>query len=230
MGEQRGSGNEVSGGHFTGPVIQAGTVRGDVSVSAPVYETANTVIREVRTMRFVPMLYRVLASLAGCSTVYGTSRGDTPLRGAIAACNALDIPSDWMAPAASWIAERSGLVGGMATLLVLVGLLTVPKAHHLGGDLGETLEWRGPSSTVLGLALLMQCGSMWQGLLAIAPIVAFGIWVVGRERMPGERSQRVEIAVGGVILALAFAPLYAFLWLFGREAPRGDASRRPRRP
>lgn len=133
-------------------------------------------------------------------------------------------------PAASWIAERSDFVGSVATVLVLVGLLTVPKARHLDGDLGETLEWRGPSSTVLGLALLMQCGSVWQSLLTIAPVIAFGIWQVGREGIPGGRSQRVGIAVGGVLLALAFAPLYMLLWPFGREAVRADSSRIPQRP
>ncbi|WNI24189.1 hypothetical protein [Streptomyces sp. ITFR-16] len=220
MVDQRGRGNEMSGGHVNGAVIQAGAVHGDVSVTAPVHETVNTVIREVRTMRFGPALYRVLASLAGCSAVYGAAHGDKPLLGAAAACEALGIPSGWTAPAAAWIAGRTDFLGGLATLLVLVGLLTVPKPEALGGDLAETLQWRGPSSTVLGLAVLAQCGLIWQPLLNIAPFVAFGIWVAGRQEEYGSRSGRVAVAVLGVLLALAFAPLYAFLWLFGRDANR----------
>lgn len=187
-------------------------MHGPVSVSAPA-RIVNRVIKEARALGFVTTLYRVIASLAGCGAVWGADRGGTPLAGIASASDSLGIPSGWTATVAGWIAERSDLVENVALLMVCVGLLTLPKPRYLGG----TLEWRGPSTTVLALAALAQCGHFWRSLLFMVPVVAFGIAVAGHERGGDQRWERVGVGVWSVFLALVFVPLYAFSWLFSRD-------------
>ncbi|MFJ9762440.1 hypothetical protein ACIRUY_01370 [Streptomyces erythrochromogenes] len=225
MGEYRSVSNDLSG-HVEGSVVQAQSVR-DVFMSSP-SSTVNNVIREVRSLRVVATLYRTLASLAALATLAGSQSWGTPLDATAAVCDALAIPSGWTQSPARWIAERSELVGGVAQILLMVGLLVLPRPRQLGWDLGQTMEWRGPSTVVLSFALSVQSGNMWSALVSVGLLAALGLWVLSWPRHRYSRSDHVMVAVGGILLAVIYAPLLVFAWLFARDVgstpyPRADS-------
>ncbi|MFF4606023.1 hypothetical protein ACFY12_25185 [Streptomyces sp. NPDC001339] len=194
------------------------TVYGDLSVSHPA-TVVNRVINQARSLSITTTAFRILASLVGCATVAGTWLGGTPLHGAAHICNFFAIPAAWTIPAAAWIAERAEPIGFLATLMVALGLFATPRPRQLSRDLGEALEWRGPSTTVLALALVMQSDYLGRSLVTLVPLAAFGIWAAGRSGLAGDsRPGRVGVAFIGLVLAVLFVPLYVFGWLYGREA------------
>ncbi|MGV9690180.1 hypothetical protein ACWDUX_13810 [Streptomyces sp. NPDC003444] len=214
MGEHRTVVNDLSG-HVEGSVVQARSVR-DVFVSSP-SSTVNNVIKEVRSLRVVATLYRTLASLTALATIVGARHWGTPLDGMTTVCDALAIPSSWTELSASWIADRAGLVGGGAQILLMVGLLVLPRPRQIGWDLGQTMEWRGPSTVVLSMALLVQSGHVWSALLLVGLLAALGLWALSWPQHRYSRSDHVTVAVGSIALAVVFAPLLVFAWLFGRD-------------
>ncbi|AEN10973.1 MULTISPECIES: hypothetical protein [unclassified Streptomyces] len=215
MGEYRSVVNDLNG-HVEGSAVQAHSVR-DVFMSNP-SSTVNNVIKEVRSLNVVATLYRTLASLAALTTIVGARRWGTPLEGMAVVCDALAIPSSWTESPVSWIAEHAGLVGGVAQILLMVGLLALPRPKHLGWDLGQTMEWRGPSTVVLSLALSMQSGHMWPALFLVGLLAALGLWVLSWSQHQYSRSDHVMVAVGSIFLAVVYAPLLVFAWLFARDA------------
>jgi hypothetical protein len=217
MDESRAVNNELSG-HVDGPVVQAGFIR-DVVFSSP-RSTVNNIMKEARSLNVLATLYRCVASLASMATFAILGHGGSPLDRVAAACDAAAIPSGWVTSAESWVHGRSELVAGAALVMLSVGLLALPKRQQVGWDLGETLEWRSPSTVVLSFSLLVQCGYIWQALLTVGILGAFGAWVVSWEEHRRDRSDHVMVVVGSVFLAVVFAPLYVFVWLFGRDAVR----------
>ncbi|MFD9534992.1 hypothetical protein [Streptomyces sp. NPDC060010] len=215
MGEYRSVVNDLSG-HVEGPVVQARSVR-DVFMSSP-SSTVNNVIKEVRSLKVVATLYRTLASLAALATIVGARRWGTPLDGMATVCDALAVPSSWTEFPASWIAERAGLVGGVAQILLMVGLLVLPRPGQLGWDLGQTMEWRGPSTVVLSFALSVQSDQVWPALFLVGLLGALGLWALSWTQHRYSRSDRVTVAVGSIFLAVIYAPLLVFAWLFARDA------------
>ncbi|MEV7400465.1 hypothetical protein AB0N93_08670 [Streptomyces sp. NPDC091267] len=214
MGEYRSVVNDLSG-HVEGAVVQAQSVR-DVFMSSP-SSTVNNVIKEVRSLKVAATLYRALASLTALATIVGARRGGTPLDGMATVCNSLGIASSWTESPAIWIAERAGLVGGVAQILLMVGLLVLPRPKQLGWDLGQTMEWRGPSTVVLSLALSVQSDHAWPALFLVGLLAAVGLWVLSWSQRRHNRSDHVTVAVGSILLAVIYAPLLVFVWLFARD-------------
>ncbi|GHE91044.1 hypothetical protein GCM10018785_67130 [Streptomyces longispororuber] len=93
----------------------------------------------------------------------------------------------------------------------------MPKRKHVGWDLGQTMEWRGPSTAVLSFALLVQCGDAWQALLVVGFLANVGTCVLSGPTYRNHRSDHVMVAVGSIFLAVIFTPLLMFAWLFGRD-------------
>ncbi|MFJ6616210.1 hypothetical protein ACIQOW_01335 [Kitasatospora sp. NPDC091335] len=204
--------NAIHGGQVDGTLIQAGAVHGGIQV-------VNRAIRGSRSSRG-GLIYRVVASLAGCAAVYGTTHGGTPLSGLAAACERLGIPAEWTIPIADWASSRSDGICFVATLLAMIGILALPKPRKLGWDVGESLEWRSPSTTVLAASVVAQCGWSWSATINIGLAAAFSVWAVGRSphNIYG-RWGNVSIAAISLMLALLFIPLYVSLWLFTRDEP-----------
>ncbi|MCY0946700.1 hypothetical protein [Streptomyces antarcticus] len=205
--------NNELGGHVRGPVLQAGSI-GDVFVSAQ-SNTVNNVLKEVRSLNPAMTLYRILASLMVLASVAGVGSGRTPLQEIASVCDSMDVPSSWTGPVASWITERAELVGGVAALLITTGLLSLPKPRDVGWDLGQTLEWRAPSTTVLSFAVLVQCDYAWYAMSHIGLLMVWVIWETRRRRY--DSSDRVVVAVGSILLAAIFAPLYLLVWFLARD-------------
>lgn len=215
MSEYRVVNNSLSGSHIEGSAIQAASFR-DVHVSGP-SKTVNNVIRGARKLDVLATLYRVLASLAGLAAFAAVNSGRTPLQAVATACDALGLPARWAASTAIWIGERPELVGGAAEILLILALLTLPRRKDLGWDLGQTMEWRGPSTAVLSFALLVQGGSMWRGLLLVGLFAAFGACLLSRSTYRAERAEHMMVAVVSIFLAVIFAPLLVLAWMLGRD-------------
>ncbi|MFB7634627.1 hypothetical protein ACFC0M_27260 [Streptomyces sp. NPDC056149] len=206
--------NNSLDGHVDGAVVQAGSIG---FLSAPSNRVHN-VFKEVRALNAVPMLYRTMVSLTALAALAGVRHGGTPLAGIAFVCDWLAIPAGWTEPVMSWIAERSDLVGAAAGLMLFVGLLALPNLRRMGWGLVQTLEWRAPSTVVLSFVVLVQCGYAWSVLLSMGVLAAFGVWVAWKTTHRGARSEQVLVAVSAVVLAVFFAPLYAFVWLLARDA------------
>lgn len=206
--------NDLSG-DTEGPVVQAGSV-GSVDMSRPT-KTVNNVIQEARSLHIGAALYRFLISLAALAAVVGARQGGTPLDGMRVVCDGLAIPSGWTGPAASWIAARATLVGGVAQTLLWIGLLAMPRPRQLGWDLGQTLEWRSPSAVVLSVVLLVQSDHTWLALITIGGWAVLGLWMVRWSEHWYSRSDHVAVVLVGLSLAVVFAPLLAGAWFFGRD-------------
>ncbi|MFF4870082.1 hypothetical protein [Streptomyces sp. S1] len=213
--------NDVSG-QVKGSVLQARTIR-DVRVSS----TVNNLVKEARSLKLVATAYRVVASLAALAAI-AADHGDTPLDALAAGCDALALPSGWAVSTASWIAERAELVGGVAQLLLMVGLMALPRPRQMGWDVGQTMEWRSPSTVVLSFVLLVQCGDTWPALLTVAVAAAVGTWMLSGPKHRWSRSDHMMVIVVGIILAVFFAPLLVLMWFFGRDA--SSASYAPAEP
>lgn len=211
MREHRLVNNEL-GGHVEGSAVQAGSIG---TVSAP-STRVNNVFKEVRALNVVPTLYRILASLMALTALGGAQHGGTPLKGLAFACDWLAIPSGWTVPVASWMAGRAELIATVAGLSLSVGLLALPKRRQMGWDIGQALEWRAPSTTVLSSTVLVQCGYLWSALLLVGVLASFGILTIKGDHRE-DRTEHVMIAVVGISLAVFFAPLYLFVWLFARD-------------
>lgn len=156
--------NDLSG-NTEGPVVQAGSV-GSLDMSRPT-KTVNNVIQEARSLHIGAALYRFLISLTALAAVVGARQWGTPLEGMRVVCDVLAIPSGWTEPPANWIAGRAALVGGVAQILLWVGLLAMPRPRQLGWDLVQTMEWRSPSAVVLSVVLLVQSDHAWLALITI---------------------------------------------------------------
>ncbi|KNB50372.1 hypothetical protein [Streptomyces caatingaensis] len=212
MSEHRVVNNRVDG-HVKESVFQAGSM----FVSAP-SKTVNNVIRHVRSLNIVAMLYRMLSSLAALAAAGGAVHGERPLGEAATACEALALPSGWTALAAGWINGRVDLVGGVALVSLGASLLALPKLREMGWDLGQTMEWRGPATAVLSFAILVQCGYTWKALPLVVLLSAVGLLVLSGREHRRLRSDHVTVAVGGIVLAVGFAPVYVLALLLGRDA------------
>lgn len=220
MGE-RGVFSNEAGGRIDGSVVQAGIVHGDVSVTAPV-RVINRVSNEIRSFKMVGVLFRSLASIAGGAAVFGLSNGCTPLVQVASWCKALAIPGGWTVAAAEWISGRAEVVATVAEFVVVIGLLLLPRPRQLGWDFGESLEWRGPSTVVLAMAVVVQCGSVWPAMLNAVVIAAVGLWIAGQGRTSGyARWEYVTVAASAIFLALLFLPVYLFAVFFGRDVRAG---------
>lgn len=180
--------------------------------------TVNNMVKEVRSLSVVTTLYRTLTSLTALAAIAGVRHGGTPLDGMAFMCDALAIPSGWTNPVSSWVSERAEPVGGVAQILLTVGLLALPKRRRIGWDLAQTLEWRAPSTTAMSFAVLVQCGYGWHALLLIGLFAVWGIWEIRRGNYRYDASDHVLVAVGSILLAVTFAPLFAFVWFFARDA------------
>ncbi|MEU6349751.1 hypothetical protein ABZ896_10540 [Streptomyces sp. NPDC047072] len=208
------------GGTVDGPAVQAGIVHGDVSITAPARMAQ--VVREFRSLRLTAYVYRFLVSVIGCAAVAGVSNGATPLTALAGWCDALSLPAGWTGAAAAWTAGRGEGLGVAATAMVTVGLFTMPAPRRPGGDLGEILHWRGPSTTVLGLALAAQCGFLTQLAVQTLLWAAVVLWFFGRYGAPGfSRTDQVKVAAMGILLATAFAPIALLVWGYGRDTAEG---------
>ncbi|MFJ7280942.1 hypothetical protein [Kitasatospora sp. NPDC098663] len=208
-----GTSNEVHGGQVDGALIQAGAVHGGIHLMN----------RSIGRGHWSPLglLWRFVASLAGCAAVYGVTRGGTPLSGLAAACNGVAIPAGWTVPAANWVASHSEGVSFIALSMVTIGILSLPRPPTSGWDVGGSLEWRSPSTTVLAASVLAQCGWSWWTTIDIGLVGACGVWIAGRNprRFPDRRGI-VSAPTASLVLALVFAPVYVGLWLFARDEPR----------
>lgn len=206
--------NDLSG-NVEGPAVQAGSVgRLDMSRST---KTVNNIVREARSLNIGATLYRFLASLVGLAAVVGACEWSTPLDGMRIVCDALVVPSGWTEPSARWLTERSVPVGGMVQILLWVGLLALPRPRQLGWDLGQTMEWRSPSTVVLALALLLQSGHAWLALFTIGGWAVLGLWMVRRAEGWHGRSDHAAVVLMSLFLAMVFAPLLVCAWFFGRD-------------
>ncbi|WP_406147740.1 hypothetical protein [Streptomyces sp. NBC_01012] len=214
MSERQSMTNDLSG-NVEGPVVQAQSV-GTVDLSSRT-KIVNNIIQEARSLNLGATLYRLLASAMALATLIGARRWGTPLDGAATVCEALAIPTDWTESTASWIAVRPGIVGGVAQILLLVGLLASPRPGQLGRDLGQTLEWRGPSTMIVSLALLVQSGQAWPALITLGSCAALGLVMLRRSAGGYSRADHVSVILGGLALAVLFAPLFVFAWFFGRD-------------
>ncbi|MEU5418759.1 hypothetical protein ACH4UT_28580 [Streptomyces sp. NPDC020799] len=210
MSENRVVNNKLDG-HVGCFVLQAGIISG-VSMSF-----VRNVTQEVRLLNVMAKLYRMLSSLTALAAIRGAKRGGTPLGGAANACEALALPSDWAVSTARRVAERAELVGGLALILLVASLLALPKPSQMGWDLGQTMEWRGPSAAVFSFSVLVQCGYMRLALLVIGIFAAIGIVTVSVQNNRSHRAHHVLVAVGSITFAMFFAPLYVLVWLLGRD-------------
>ncbi|MFB7296569.1 hypothetical protein ACFWOS_31230 [Streptomyces rubiginosohelvolus] len=209
--------NELSG-NVDGPVVQARAV-GLVNMPSST-KTVNNVIREARSLNACGTLYRFLVSLVALVAMVGADQRGTPLDGMRIFCDALAIPSGWTQFPASWIAERAGLVGGVTQVLLLAGLLALPRPRQLGQDFGRTLEWRSPSAVVLSLVLMVQSGHVWPAVIAVGSWSALGLWMLCRPERGHSRSDHVSVVLVSLVLAVLYAPLLVCAWLFGRDRRR----------
>ncbi|MFB8140747.1 hypothetical protein [Streptomyces parvus] len=151
------------------------------------------------------------------AAMIGADKRGTPLDGIAFVFDALAVPSGWTEPVASWIAERAGLVGGMAQISLSLGLLALPRPRQLGWDLGQTMEWRSPSASVLSVVLMMQCGHTWSALITFGSWAVLGLWMLRWSERGYSRSDHVLVALGSLALAAFFAPLLVCAWFFGRD-------------
>jgi hypothetical protein len=159
--------------------------------------------------------------MAGCAAAVGVDQGGNPLEGVAKVFDYFAIPSGWTMPAEEWIAERAEFLGTVAGGLVILGLFSLPGPSRLGRDLMRILEWRGPSTTVLSLAVMMQCGYLWASLIPILLCVVVRIVIVGSAGGddPG-RSEHAMIAAFAILLAVAFLPIYMVAWCYAVDAGR----------
>ncbi|MER6379089.1 hypothetical protein [Streptomyces sp. NPDC001250] len=216
MHESSRASNHING-TVGGPAVQAKVVYGDVSITAPA-QVADA-IRGVRSLRITATVFRLVVSLAGCAAVYGVWHGSTPLSGLAKWCDALSVPSDWTSAVAAWMDNHAGGLGLAATAMVTFGLITMPAPRRVGEDLGRILEWRGPSTTVLGLAVAAQCGILMDLVVQTLLWSAVALWLLGRsEGGRFNRTGRMRVAVVGVLLAVLFTPIALFAWGYGRDS------------
>lgn len=221
MHENSDIGNHISG-TVGGPAVQAKVVHGGISITTPAQVA--TVIREVRSLRITATVFRLVASVVGCAAVCGVREGRTPLAGLAEWCDALSISTDWTNVVVAWTDKHAEGLGLASTAMVTFGLLTMPAPWRVGEDLGSILEWRGPSTTVLGLAVAAQCGILMTLVLQTLLWSAVALWFFGRFGAGAfSRTDRVRVTVAGVLLAVLFAPIALFAWGYGRDADSAPA-------
>ncbi|NEB80013.1 hypothetical protein G3I40_33070 [Streptomyces sp. SID14478] len=204
--------NELSDSAAEGPVLQAGTVSGFVSL-----HSAKQVIHQGRSLTISTNLFRFSVSLLGCTAVYGAAEHMRPLAAAASLGDFLALPTGWTTVATHWFADRAEALSTLGVTLATLGILAMPHPRNLGGELGNIVKWRGPFTTVLGLTLVLQCGASLTDLITAGIVLAFGLWTVGRGPTPESRSQRAGIALVGIALAALYLPLLAYAWLFARD-------------
>ncbi|MEV0193394.1 hypothetical protein AB0I39_33300 [Kitasatospora purpeofusca] len=208
--------NAVHGGKFSGAVIQARDIHGGIHL-------INRSIRGAAPWSLIGLLWRFTASLAGCSAVLGAASGGTPLSELAAACDSLTVPANWTIPAAAWVIAHSDGISVVALATVTIGILSLPKPPTSGWDVGRSLEWRSPSTTVMALSVLHQAGWSWWTTVDVGLASALSVWVAGRKPRGGrDRQGIVSVTAASLVLAVVFAPLYVGLWLFARDEPRTE--------
>ncbi|MEU3877628.1 MULTISPECIES: hypothetical protein [Streptomyces] len=219
MSERRVINNRMSG-EAGRDVIQAETA----FVSSPT-TTVNKFAKEARSLSVASAAYRAVASLAALSAVMGVKHGGTPLRGAAFICDALAIPSGWTRHTATWIDGRPDLIGLPAATLLMVALLALPKRRHIGSDVAQTLEWRAPSTAVLAFVVLVQCGYVWLALQVTGILAVVGVLFLRQDRYRTEPLHHVLVAVGAVVLAVVFVPLFVVVWVVARDGVSASHTR-----
>ncbi|MFC5665031.1 hypothetical protein ACFP3U_18850 [Kitasatospora misakiensis] len=217
--------NSVRGRLDNTRLVQANVIRGDVWLGTP----ERLVRSAARGARAVPALgtwYRAMASLAGCAALLGLATGRDPMAQLGAMCQWLGLPSDWTSTAAHWIQIRVVGLGWAGLLLLLVGVMTLPAPHRLGGDLGEVLRWRGPSTALLGAVLMLQCHTAPSAWATVAGNIGAVAWIRGRAAAHvgyDSMGQILMVAVMAPMLAAGFLPLYCVAALLGRDDVKGLA-------
>lgn len=148
---------------------------------------------------------------------------EPPVAGSATICRALSIPDGWTAQTAEWVTAHADLVSGVGVLLVCVGILSLPAPDAYGGDISLALEWRSPSTAVLGLAGVLQVHTaVWE--VAILVIVLLGAWTLVHRGSSYHATELVAAALGALFLAALFVLVYTLSWLFTRDVH--DALRR----
>ncbi|MFB4193343.1 hypothetical protein [Streptomyces carpaticus] len=212
MGEKRSTRNVLSG-HVNGTAVQA-----DIFNHSVTSHVVNTVVAQVRLQNGVSALYRILASLAGCAAVWGMRDGRSPLSVVAAVSDELGVPSGWTSSVAGWMGDRTELLENIATITFALGLLALPRLQQIGWEFADALEWRAPSTVVLSLAVLAQCGSVGVSLPTVTVFAVVAIWLARRgEGHSYSWSEHFMAAILSVLFALIFVPLYALSWLFARD-------------
>ncbi|NLU75525.1 hypothetical protein HCC61_23145 [Streptomyces sp. HNM0575] len=162
-------------------------------------------IKDLRDLTPIDLLYRWCASLAGCLALFCLmTDAHSPLVLAHDVAQWLGAPANWAEAAQHWIAQRREDLGKVAAFTVLVGTLTCALQEEV---LGES---RAASTAVLGFALAMEAKYLAMALMyfAFAAVVALLI---------RHKGWRKALKRGSLSIMIAFlvGPL-AGLWPLGR--------------
>jgi len=219
MAEQRI--RNVLDGQVKGTAVQAGVIEAFHIGNMGPAGLAGAVAR--KKIGLVGLLYRAVVSLASCAAILGavSKSSRSPLAEFEHWLSASGIPEQWTETVQHWQTVHNDALGSVALVLAVVGLVALPRPIHLGGDLGEAMRWRAPSTTVLALVVLVQCGLGVAVLVQLTVILVGVAWVVGPSQRPMVgRWGLVGVFVAELALAAAYLPITVLAGLFGRDEIR----------
>jgi len=106
--------------------------------------------------------------------------------------------------------------------MLALGILATPTPDDYGRDVSLAVEWRSPSTTMVGLAGMLQASEAVLAVVILA--VALSVWLYVHRGGSCSMVELIAAAFGALFVAALFVPIYVVSWLFTRdvrEAVRG---------